>query len=390
MKNNYVTILDFGSSKITCMAASKVSDNGEFVIKAVGQSSYSGFDDKEFYEPETLADAIKQAVSQVEAKMNTSVKEIFVGVPGAFAAMVNGDGSTTFHSKKKIDAEDVAEVIKEADIYQCTSDFAPIGAKPVYYVLDGAIKCYDPMGMIASKLMVLVSFSYMKKYFRNTVAPILLEMGINKVTYLNTCEAQANYVSNAMFREGYSIIIDVGYITTNVLLCGGTGLMFARTFALGSGYLASDICQVQGCDFKTAMMILEKVNLNLDVKSGDSYSVNGKMVDASQTNAIVKDRIGQIAQYIIRSFRLCKTSIPSNTPIILTGGGLAYLRGGVDCLANQLGKPVRLYDSVNPQTKRNEYTSSYGLIYEAVKTNVTKGGFKSFLKSIGFGKKGDK
>ena len=389
MKNNFVTILDFGSSKITCMAASKVSDNGEFVIKAVGQSAYSGFDDKEFYEPETLSEAIKQAVSQVEAKMNTSVKEIFVGVPGAFAAMINSEGSIAFQSKKKIDSSDIAEVINKADIYKCTSDFTPLGCKPVYYTLDGAVKSYDPIGMIASKLMVLVSFSYMKKYFRNIVAPILLEMGINKVYYINTCEAQARYVSNAMFRDGYSIIIDVGYITTNVLLCGGKGLLFARTFALGSGYLASDICQVLGCDFKSAMSILERINLNLDVKSGDAYNVNGKMVDAIQTNAVIRDRIGQIAQYIIKSFRLCDKQIPSNTPIILTGGGLAYIRGGVDCLASQLGKPVRLYDSVNPQTKRNEYTSSYGLIYEAVQTNTAKGGFKSFLKSIGLGK-GDK
>ena len=389
MKNNFVTILDFGSSKITCMAASKLSDNGEFIIKAVGQSAYSGFDDKEFYEPNALADAIKQAISQVETKMGYDVKEIFVGVPGAFCAMINSEASTTFHSKKKIDADDVADVVAKADIYKCGEDSTPLGGKPVYYILDGALKSYDPVGIIASKLTALVSFSYMKKYFRNTVAPILLEMGVNKVYYLNTCEAQAAYIGNAMFREGYSIVIDVGYITTNVLLCGGKGLLFARTFALGSGYLASDLCQVLGCDFNFAMSILDKVNLNLDLQSGDAYSVNGQMVDASQTNEVIKDRIGQIAEYIIKSFRLCDKPIPTSTPIILTGGGLAYIRGGVDCLATQLGKPVRLYDSVNPQTKRNEYTSSYGLIYEAVKTNTNKNIFLTFLKSIGIGK-GDK
>ena len=389
MKNSIVTILDFGSSKITCMAASKLSDNGEFIIKAVGQSAYSGFDDKAFYEPEKLADAIKQAVSQVENKMNFSVKEIYVGVPGAFAAMINSEASTTFHSKKKIDADDVADAIAKADIYKCEQDSVPLGGKPVYYILDGAIKSFDPIGIIASKLTALVSFSYMKKYFRNMIAPILLEMGVNKVYYVNTCEAQASYISNSMFREGYSIIIDVGYITTNVLLCGGKGLLFARTFALGSGYLASDLCQVQGWDFNFAMSVLDKVNLNLDLQSGDTYSVGGQTVDASQTNAIVKDRISQIADYVIKSFRLCDKPIPASTPVILTGGGLSYIRGGVDWLSTQLGKPVRLYDSVNPQTKRNEYTSCYGLIYEAVKANSNKNGFLSFLKSIGIGK-GDK
>ena len=389
MKNSFVAILDFGSSKITCMAASKLSDNGEFIIKAVGQSAYGGFDNNAFYETEYLADAINKAVSQVATKMNCAIKELYVGVPGAFCAMINSEASTTFHSKKKIDADDVAEVIAKADIYKCGQDSAPLGGKAVYYLLDGAIKTYDPVGIIASKLTALVSFSYMKNYFRNTVAPILLEMGVTKVNYVNTCEAQATYVSNAMFREGYSIIIDVGYITTNVLLCGGKGLLFGRTFALGSGYLASDLCQVIGCDFNLAMAILDKVNLNLDIQSGDGYSVNGQVVDASQTNAVIKERIGQIAEYVIKSFRLCDKVIPSNTPVILTGGGLSYIRGGVDCLSAQLGKPVRLYDSLNPQTKRNEYTSCYGLIYEAIKSNTNKGGLLGFLKSIGLGK-GDK
>ena len=389
MKNNFVTILDFGSSKITCMAASKLSDNGEFIIKAVGQSAYSGFDDNAFYEPNALASAIQQAVAQVETKMDCDIKEIFVGVPGAFSAMVNSEASTTFHSKKKIDNDDVSEVVAKADIYKCADDSVALGGKAVYYILDGAIKSYNPVGTIASKLTALVSFSYMKKYFRNMIAPILLEMGVSKVYYLNTCEAQASYISNAMFRDGYSIIIDVGYITTNVLLCGGNGLLFGRTFALGSGYFASDLCQVLGCDFKSAMSILEKVNLNLDTQSGDAYTVNGQTLDASQTNAIVRERIGQIAEYIVKSFRLCDKPIPASTPIILTGGGLAYIRGGVDCLSSQLGKPVRLYDSVNPQTKRNEYTSCYGLIYEAVKTNTNKNFILSFLKTIGIGK-GDK
>ena len=84
MKNDFVTILDFGSSKITCMTASKVSDKGEFVIRAVGQSAYNGFSDSGWYEPNTIDGAVSQAISQVENKMKCRIKDVFVGVPGAF------------------------------------------------------------------------------------------------------------------------------------------------------------------------------------------------------------------------------------------------------------------------------------------------------------------
>lgn len=383
MKNNFVTILDFGSGKITCMAASKLSDNGEFIIKAVGQANYSGFDENGFFEPALLESAIGQAISQVEGKMKCNVKEIYVGVPGAFCSLLTSEASSTFHSRKKIDQDDIDELVKKADIYNSGDDFAFLSGKPVYFIIDGAIKTYNPLGAIANKLTALVSFSFMKRTFRNAVAPILLDKGINKVYYLNACEAQAGYLSSSSLREGYSIIIDIGYITTNVMLSGGKGLLFQRTFALGSGYFASDLRLVIGCDFEYAMAALEKVNLNLEVKAGDAYSINGRVVDATQANGAVKERIVQIANYIVKSFQACDKEIPANTPVILTGGGLAYLRGGVDCLAQQLGKRVQLYTSVNPQTNRNEYTSSYGLIYEAISTNKNKAGFFSFLGKIG-------
>jgi len=381
MKNKYVAVLDFGSSKITCMAASKVADSGEFLIRAIGQSVYNGFDDNNWYEPDTIRGAIRDAITQVENKLNTAIKEIYVGVPGVFCAVATGEASLTFHSKKKIDKDDVAEIIKKADIFENVAELIPLGGKPVYYVLDGAIKTYDPVGNIASKLTGLVSFSFMKSTFRNSIAPILMEKGVTKIVYVNGCEAQASFVTQSMFgTAGHAIILDIGHITTNVTLCGGNGVLFGKTFALGSGYLASDLCQVIGCDFNYAMSILEKVNLNLEIQEGDAYSINGRMVDAKRTNEVIKARIGQIADYIIKSFNYCNMPIPSNTPIVLTGGGLTYLRGGADCLASFLGKQIRTYESVNPQTRRNEYTSTYGLLAEAVKGNKSKGGVLSFFK----------
>ena len=379
MKNDFITILDFGSCKITCMTATKVNDRGEFVIRAVGQTAYNGFDSDAWYEPETISDRVAQAITQVETKMKAKVKEVFVGVPGAFCAEVTGEATIAFHSKKKIDQTDVQDITDKADIYKCEEGYAPLGGKPVYFVLDGGLKMVKPVGFIASRLMGIVSFSYMKNYFRDSVSQALRKIGINKLNFINTCEAQASYISHTMFGDNYCIVVDVGHITTNVMLCGGNGSLFERTFALGSGYFASDLCQVLGCDYKFAMTALEKVNLNLEVQAGDAYSLNGKMIDAFQANEVIRARIGQIAEYIIKSFNYCDKQIPPDTPIVLTGGGLSYLRGGADCLSVHLGKKVRLYDSYNAQTKRNEYTSCYGLIHAAVNTNKSKGGLLSFL-----------
>ena len=387
MKNNSVAILDFGSSKITCMLANKVSDSGDFIIKAVGRSNYNGFDEKGWYEPDTIKKAVFDAITQVENKTESKIKEIYVGVPGAFCAVASSESSISFQSKKKLDRQDVQDLVAKADIFDCGSDLAPLGGKPVYFVLDGGIKCFDIVGTIATKVSALVSFSFMKNHFRQSIAPILLEKGIKKVTYVNACEAQAMYIENSMYINGYSIIVDIGHITTNVSLVGGKGLLFAKTFALGSGYLASDLMQVMGLDYNFAMNVLSKINLNLDIHDGDAYSVNGRMVDAKRVNEVVKARVEQIAEHIVKSFRYCDKEIPTNTVIVLTGGGLTYIRGGADTLSAALGKPVKVYSSANPQTNHNEYTSCFGLIYTACteQKNSKKNLFDFFKRA----KKGD-
>lgn len=380
MKNNFVAILDFGSSKVTCMAATKVAGRSDFVIRAVGQSAYNGFDDNSWYEPETLSFAVTDAISQVEKKMDSPIKEIFVGVPGVFCATVTSEASVTFHSKKKIDGDDIQELIKKADIFDVGSDNIPMGGKPVYFILDGALKTFDPVGSVASKLTALVSFSFMKNYFRNSVSPVLLQKGIKKVTYMNTCDAETQFIAQTMGLTDYCIVVDVGHITTNVMLSGGKSLLFSRTFSLGSGYLASDLCQVEGCEYKVAMATLEKINFSLEFREGDTYNVNGVALDAKRTNEILKARIGQIADYIIKSFQYCDKEIPYNTPVILTGGGLTYLRGGAYVLSTFLGKNVKVYESANPQTNRNEYTSCYGLLAEAIKNNGARSSIFAFLR----------
>ena len=380
MKNNFIAILDFGSSKVTCMAATKVAGRSDFVIRAVGQSAYNGFDDNSWYEPETISFAVTDAISQVEKKMDSPIKEIFVGVPGVFCATVTSEASVTFHSKKKIDGDDIQELIKKADIFDVGPDNIPMGGKPVYFILDGALKTFDPVGSVASKLTALVSFSFMKNYFRNSVSPVLLQKGIKKVTYMNTCDAETQFIAQTMGLTDYCIVVDVGHITTNVMLSGGKSLLFSRTFSLGSGYLASDLCQVEGCEYKVAMATLEKINFSLEFREGDTYNVNGVALDAKRTNEILKARIGQIADYIIKSFQYCDKEIPYNTPVILTGGGLTYLRGGAYVLSTFLGKNVKVYESANPQTNRNEYTSCYGLLAEAIKNNGARSSIFAFLR----------
>ena len=377
MKNNYFTVLDFGSSKVTAMTATKVGQ--EFVIKAVGQAEYNGFDENGWYEPEKLTETVKIAIGQVQDKLNIKVKQIVVGVPGNFCTVATGEATNAFRSKKKVDKVDVDDIVDKANIFANVNGKI-VSKTAVYFLIDGAIKTYDPVGSIAQRLTGLVSYSFMDKQFETTVTDALNACGIYKLSFASVCEHQARFVSANRNANGHAIVIDVGHITSNVMLWGGNSLLFAKTFALGSGYIASDLYTILDINYDTAMDLLAKVNLKLEFQQTDCYKVGAILCESYKTNEVVKARIEQFADYIKRCFAYCDKEIPSDTPIILTGGGLTYLQGGAEWLSYYLGKRVLVYANANPQTNRNEYTSCYGLLQYASTLKQSQCGMFSFLK----------
>ncbi|MBO5866607.1 MAG: hypothetical protein J6Q55_00945 [Clostridia bacterium] len=377
MKNNFFTVIDFGSSKITAMSATRVGQ--DFVIKAVGQADYNGFDENGWYEPENLAESVKIAINQVQEKLNTKVKQVLVGVPGNFCTVATGEATNVFRSKKKIDFVDLDDIVEKANIFANVQGKI-VSKTAIYYLLDGAIKTYDPVGSIAQRLTGLVAYSFMDRQFEKSVTDALNACGVSKITFASVCEHQARYVAQKRNASGHAIVIDIGHITSNVMLLGGNSLLFAKTFALGSGYIASDLYSLLDISYETAMALLSKVNLKLEFQQGDCYKIGTVACESYKTNEIVKARIEQFAEYIKKCFAYCDKEIPSDTPIILTGGGLTYLQGGAEWLSYYLGKRVIVYTSNNPQTNRNEYTSCYGLLQYLNANIESSGGLFSFLK----------
>lgn len=372
MKQDFFAVLDIGSSKITCMAANSIA-GGEFVIRAVGQAEYDGFDSNGWYEPDKVGDSIRSAIEQVQAKTQSRIKKLIVGVPANFCYLSLGEASVGYRDKKRITVADAQDVCQRANSFDNNEQRKYISCSPLYYYLDGTIKVFDPVGAQAQRLSVVVSVSFMNTQFERTVMDALNRLGIKNIQFANTAELQSKFVSRTNSVNGYAIVIDVGYITISVMLTCSRGLMFVKSFALGRGYIASDLHSVLDISYNQSLELLDKIRLNLELRADDAYSLNnGVNVDAIKANEIVKARIEQFANYIIRCFDACDVEIPAATPVILTGGGITYLRGAADCLSEFLGKEVQVYSSNNPQTNRNEYTSTYGLLQFGVEQENNK------------------
>lgn len=365
-KNAEVAVIDFGSSKIVVFVGKKTPDG--FLIVARGESKYAGFYDGEWLEPERLSDAVSYALRQAEQSYGRQIREVFVGVPGEFTSVTVGEATNLYRFKKRITKDDVNEIYKKTDIFDGDKKFLPIGRSDIYFTLDDKEDVADPIGRTANKMDGLISYCFASRAFTDVVGAILKKCALSGWEFVSSCLAQSLLLIEQSVRDGYALLLDVGYITSNVMLVCGEGLVYLKSFSMGCGNISADLQQVMEISFAQAEELKSKVNLKLEFDSSDNYVLSGGLsLKAEKANEVVRARIEEIADYFAKALELCPYEIKRNTPIYVTGGGLSSVIGGTEYFSQYLDVNVKNALPDVPQATKAFYTSAYGLLDIALK-----------------------
>lgn len=365
MRNQGIAIVDIGSSSITTLVGER-GVNGTFRILGKGSADYAGFADGAFIEPKELKFAIGLSVSNAEISSGIKINEVFVGVPGEFSSVVTKEVSINFHKRKKISPVDIEQLFYVGNDYRKHPTHSCINESAIYFSLDSASRLIDPVGMSSSSLKGLVSYVIAENNFLDFVTDTIEDIGIRKIFFLSSVLAESLYLFDPTLRDRYVLFVDCGYITTNVALVRGDGLLFMNSFSLGGGYVTADLSEVVKINFASAERLKRKLDLSWNPKEKDTYEIQLgdyiSPVDASLANSVAEDRILMIAEYIAKCMDRCEFDFPEYIPVYLTGGGLNFIKGAKDILSKRLGRKVELISPSLPSITRPDYSSEIGLL----------------------------
>lgn len=386
MPQKNVAVMDFGSEKLTMIVGSS-GINGTFNIKSIGQSSYAGFYNGEFLEPEKLNLAIENTISSVKSSSKFELEKIYVGVPAEFCFVTTNSYSQNYGKQKIIKKSDMSEIFTKADVSANFKEHTKINESAVFFVLDNNSKHQNPVGFETSAMGALVSYVFADNNFIKIVKEALLNLGVNSVEFLSETLAESLYLLPLEVRDKNAIIINSGYITTSVCLVRGGGLLNMFSFSMGGGNITSDLSECLEISFADAEVLKRKMVVSVEPKEEDMYdiSVDGKIVPISQktANEIVDSRIEALSKAVLKCFESFDYDYPDSTPIFLTGGGLSYIRGAKDRLSKYLGKNIELLIPPEPELNKPHFSSVLGLLDMAIKQNkLEKQSFFSKLKTI--------
>ena len=220
-----------------------------------------------------------------------------------------------------------------------------INRSAIVYELDDFRRLANPVGANSEILSGKLSFIVCSNYFIEIVKGTLLTAGFSNVECVSSALAQALYLVEPENRDRIAIIADIGYITTSVFIIQGDGILYENAFNFGGGYITAGLTQRFSISFEVAEKLKRKTNLSC-ISSGSTLDVidgeNGEYYPVNDVKDSIKYSLDELCENIANSFEQSGYVIPEYVPLYITGGGITYIRGAKEHLANRLGMSVEV------------------------------------------------
>ena len=365
-----VTSLDFGTSKIVTLVAEN-SGAQRCDIVGAGIVTYNGFLEDGWNNPAEIDDCIREAISQAEQQSHHKIREVNIGVPGAFTKVYVTEARVSLTgADPHVTANDVRAVFKKAteNLGLETLPGEIINSSPAWFRVDDGKKTLEPVGLKGRELTALISFVIGNRFFLDDVTTRLHNMDIKPKHFFSTPAGEAMLYLPEEDRDRTAVLIDIGYLNTEVMAVEGDALIFHKCIDLGGGHIAADLAEALDISFKNAEEKIKQPFVYSQSATPETYEIPAmneqpaRSFTRDEVAPIITARVDEIAAEIKKALDESGVKLGNWSNVYLTGGGVAFNRGGKDYLSAKLGRPVRDTPKRTVKMSSPIYTSTMGLM----------------------------
>lgn len=384
-----VAAIDFGTSKIVALVA-ETSGRQRCDIIGAGTVIYDGFMDGRWNAPDQLNDAISEAVRAAEEQSHARIREVYVGVPGDFSQVRTVEVKVELQgADPRVTERDISDLLDKATNELSDVRGTIIHRSPAWFIVDDGKKTLEPMGMHGYELRAMVSFVIADQFFLEDVAERFRALGMNVTGFLSTPQGQVMLFVPDDERDRTAVLVDMGYLTTEVMVVEGDAITCLTNIPMGGGHIAADLAYGLEVSLPVAEQIKRAYVYGLSAGQstfdGTDKAGNAKTFTREQVEEVLEPRAEEICEAIRDAIKDSGVKMGKWSPVYLTGGGLAINRGGRDFLSAKLDKPVRELPRKAVKLSSPAYSSALGLL-DLLIDNVTgaraNSGVGGFFRSL--------
>ena len=363
-----VASIDFGTRKIVTLVAENSTATRCDIVGA-GIVSYDGFLAEGWNNPKEIDECLREAISQAETQSHHKIREVSVGVPGAFTKVYVTEARVSLTGPDPhVTAADVRAIFAEAQTNLGQLPGKVIHSSPAWFRVDEGKKTLQPVGIKGRELTAMISFVVANEYFLDDVATRLENMNIKTKNFFSTPAGEAMLYLPEEDRDRTAVLIDVGYLNTEVMAVEGDALIFHKCIDIGGGHIAAALASELDISFKNAEERIKQLFVYSMSATPETYEIPGTGEQPAQTftrdevSPIITAQVDEIATEIKNALEESGVKLGNWSNVYLTGGGLAMNRGGKDYLSSKLGRPVRDTPKRTVKMSSPIYSSTMGLM----------------------------
>ena len=212
--------------------------------------------------------------------------------------------------------------------------------------------------------------------------------------FYSTAAGEAMLFLSEEERDRKCALIDIGYLSTDVMIVEGDAIIYLGTVDIGGGNISADLAMGLDISLKDAEEKIKRPYIFGTDIADRVYEIPGndgqkaKSFTRDQVNEIILPRVDEIADEIQKKLDESGARLGNWSNIFLTGGGLSFNRGGRDYLASKLKRTVKEVPKRTMTFNSAAYSSTLGLmdlIIDTVEQNhaqVSGSKVKEFFRNL--------
>ena len=359
-------VVDFGTSKVLVLLAEE-SAYQKVTITSAGMAQYDGFMNGEWNAPGEVSDAIASALEAAENKVGTHIKEVYVGVPGEFVRVYVIESSVALQgADPKVTSADVEKLQRQATEMLDRPTGVIIHRSPAWFKVDGGQKTLEPVDLKGSTLEGMIGFVLADQFFINDVTERLKELGVEVKGFFSTSVGEAMQMIPFEERDHTAVLVDVGYLSTEVMAVEGDALIWQKVLPVGGAHITLDLTYGLEKPFEMCEKIKRSYTFNAPKNTQiEVQGENGQMESFSgeQVSMIVDARVDEMLEMIDEAIGKSGIRLGNWSNVYFTGGGLMPMAGARVYAAGKLSRNVREAATKTVKLKPAQiYASGSGLL----------------------------
>ena len=362
-----IAAIEFGTSKIVTMIAQSGGMDRLDIIGS-GTVPYDGYSDGDWNTPGQMIQRVGDSISAAELEANTKIKEIYVGVPGEYIHV------RTCETEVDLPEGEVTEEAVNA-VQDAAADLLKISESgglvmhrtPSWFIVDDGKKTMSPGGR-GTRLRSMTTFVIADPQFIEDVSEMLGQHDITILGFLSPTLGESLLVLSLEERDRGALLIDVGYLNTEISVVEGDAMVYHAILPRGGGHITADLAMELKIPMRAAEQIKRNYVFNPDEFDMDSFSEvydeNGRRrtFPRERVSEIIENSFKELTEMIeLTISNDAEQYMGKRSQVYLTGGGIALMRGAREALAAAIAKPVKVSAAKSSKLNSPVYASALGL-----------------------------